>query len=69
MTRMKNWLIYRSDGRYVGQSVAFAAKVAFCQYMVLFGKQIRENEVEFETIDDNKQRIVYESQEFLVMTQ
>jgi hypothetical protein len=69
MPQISNWLIYRSDGQYVGQAKAFAATVAFCQYMVLLGDEIREDEVVVKTIDSNTREIRYDSESFVLMAQ
>lgn len=65
---MKNWFIYRSDGQYVGQSMAFAPKVAFCEYMALFGGPVPEEDVVSGTTDEYIHRFSYRSEEFLLTT-
>jgi hypothetical protein len=69
MPAVSVWNIHRPDGRYVGQSAAFAAPTAFCKYMSVTGIQTEEGDVEFESIDEDRGRIVHGSGEFIMSRQ
>lgn len=60
------WNIHSSDGRYVGQSKTFAPQTAFCQCMLILGKQIAESEVAVEELSDGSYRITHESGDFVL---
>jgi hypothetical protein len=69
MPPITTWNIYMADGRYLGQATAFAPHTAFCRFMLVSGKQVAETDIEFETIDDESGRVIYESEEYVLSPQ
>lgn len=68
MIKLTTWSIYSPDGRYLGQAAAYAAVTAFCQYMFVAGKQIREQDIRISTMPDHSQRIVYKTEEYTIIS-
>jgi hypothetical protein len=69
MHRNTTWNIHDLDGHYLGQSVAFAAETAFCQYMRLLGIRAVETDVEIEIIYGDSIRLTFRSAEFFITPQ
>ena len=69
MSKTITWNIHTSDGRYMGQAKAFAPETAFCQYMIVLGKQITESDIRLETPSTDEHRIIYQSEEFVLSRQ
>jgi|GEM_PF-3187009 len=67
MIKLATWSVYQADGRYLGQQHAFAADIAFCQYMALMGENVIAQELKGQDNDGKKsRRIEYKLEEFVL---
>ena len=59
MIKATTWNIHDLDGRYVGQSSAFAVETALCQYLRNLGKAAVETDIEINAIDGGAVKVTH----------
>lgn len=68
MLRMRNWSIYTRSGTHLGDHVAFAPEVAFCEYMSRLGSSVKLDDLEHRHVYEGMEQITYGPNNYVLIS-
>ena len=66
MLKAQTWILFTSDGNYLGQYSAFAPETAVREYLMLTGEDAAETEMSYKHVNEAVERVTYGSREFFL---